>query len=60
MPKRPARPCSPNLTHNRFCEQHAEAEDERYRRFQRDPKINRRYGARWRKIRAYITAPPSV
>ena len=63
MPVKPARPCSqpgcPNLTHARFCEAHAKAEDERYRKWQRDPKINRRYGARWRKIRtAYITAHP--
>lgn len=63
MPSKPARPCSqpgcPELTPARFCEQHAKAEDERYRRFQRDPKMNRRYGARWRKIRAaYITAHP--
>ena len=30
----------------RFCEAHAKAEDEHYRKLQRDPKINRRYGAR--------------
>lgn len=63
MPRKPATPCSypgcPKLTHHRFCEQHAKAEDERYRRFQRDPNINKRYGARWRKIRnAYITTHP--
>ena len=33
MPVKPARPCSqpgcPNLTHARFCEAHAKAEDER-------------------------------
>lgn len=49
----------PEPHHARFCEAHAKAEDERYRKWQRDPKINRRYGARWRKIRtAYITAHP--
>ncbi|WP_204398932.1 HNH endonuclease [Arcanobacterium pluranimalium] len=63
MPRKPKRPCSqpgcPELTDHRFCPAHARAEDERYRRHQRDPKINRRYGARWRKIRAaYITAHP--
>lgn len=62
-PVDPARPCSqagcPNLTHTRFCEAHAKAENERYRKWQRDPKINRRYGACWRKIRTtYITAHP--
>lgn len=63
MPSKPKRPCSasgcPQLTHERFCSQHAKAEDKRYRRFQRDPKINRRYGALWRRIRAaYIAAHP--
>ncbi|MBS6365582.1 MAG: HNH endonuclease [Actinomycetaceae bacterium] len=63
MPVKPASPCShpgcPELTHDRYCEQHAKAEDARYRRYQRDPKINRRYGARWRRIRAaYVAAHP--
>lgn len=63
MPTKPASACShpgcPNLTHKRFCEQHAKAEDARYRRYQRDPKINKRYGHAWRKIRnRYITAHP--
>nr|WP_277100847.1 HNH endonuclease [Cutibacterium granulosum] len=49
----------PEPTHNLFCEQHAKAEDEHYRKWQRAPMINRRYGARWRKIRTvYITAHP--
>ncbi|WP_083603349.1 HNH endonuclease signature motif containing protein [Bowdeniella nasicola] len=47
------------FTHERYCEQHAKAEDARYRRYQRDPKINARYGSRWRKIRAaYVAAHP--
>jgi possible bacteriophage endonuclease len=63
MPVKPASPCShpgcPELTHGRYCEQHAKAEDARYRKYQRDPKINRRYGTQWRKIRAaYIAARP--
>lgn len=63
MPSKPKRPCSapgcPELTHERFCCQHAKDEDTRYRKFQRDPKINHRYGSRWRKIRtAYIAAHP--
>lgn len=63
MPVKPARPCShpgcPELTHERFCEQHAKAEDAHYRKYQRDPKINRRYGSRWRKIRgAYVAQHP--
>lgn len=63
MPSKPKRPCSqpgcPQLTHERYCSQHAKVEDARYRRFQRDSKINKRYGSRWRKIRAaYIAQHP--
>lgn len=59
-PKTPCRhPGCPELTHERFCPQHAKAEDERYRRFQRDPKINRRYDKTWSKIRTrYLDAHP--
>ncbi|WP_396334970.1 hypothetical protein [Dermabacter sp.] len=32
------------LTDARFCPEHARAEDTRYRKYQRDLKINRRYG----------------
>lgn len=41
----------PRRTYARFCEQHASQEQRRYRRFERDPKINRRYGYAWQKIR---------
>ncbi|RKX02326.1 HNH endonuclease [Corynebacterium diphtheriae] len=63
MPSKPKRPCShpgcPELTEKRFCPEHACAEDTRYRKYQRDPKINRRYDHRWRKIRAaYVEAHP--
>lgn len=63
MPFKPKRPCSqpgcPELTETRFCPEHARAEDTRYRTYQRDPKINRRYDHRWRKIRAaYVEAHP--
>lgn len=63
IPVKPARPRShpgcPELTHARFCEQYASQEQRRYRRFERDPKINRRYGHAWRKIRdRYIAAHP--
>ncbi|MDT3768202.1 HNH endonuclease [Gleimia hominis] len=63
MPVKPARPCShpgcPELTHKRYCETHAKAEDARYRKYQRDPAINKRYDSRWRKIRAaYVAQHP--
>lgn len=45
MPSKPASPCShpgcPELSNDRYCPCHAKAEDERYRRFQRDPKMYR-------------------
>ena len=56
VPFKPKRPCShtgcPELTEKRFCPEHA-----RYRKYQRDPKINRRYDHRWRKIRAATSKP---
>ena len=62
VPRKPKRPCShpgcPELTEKRFCSEHARAEDTRYRNYQRDPKINRRYDHRWRKIRAAYVALP--
>ncbi|MBM7795195.1 HNH endonuclease [Pseudoglutamicibacter cumminsii] len=63
VPRKPKRPCSqpgcPELTDHRFCPAHARAEDERYRTYQLDPAINKRYDHRRRKIRnAYIQAHP--
>ncbi|MDK8305659.1 HNH endonuclease signature motif containing protein [Corynebacterium imitans] len=63
VPRKPKRPCSqpgcPELTDHRFCPAHARAEDERYRTYQRDPAINKRYDHRRRQIRnAYIQAHP--
>ncbi|MCU9987091.1 HNH endonuclease [Mobiluncus curtisii] len=63
MPSKPKLPCSapdcPELTYERFCQLHAKKVDKNYRKYQRDPKINRRYGALWRKIRAaYIAQHP--
>jgi 5-methylcytosine-specific restriction protein A len=63
MPKKPKRPCSypgcPALTDGRFCEQHKQAENRRYNKYQRDPKTGKRYGREWRKIRArFLSANP--
>lgn len=63
VPRKPARPCSypccPALTHERFCPEHAKEDDQAYRRFQRDPEINKRYNHAWRKLRnRYIAAHP--
>ncbi|WP_272878577.1 HNH endonuclease [Rothia nasimurium] len=63
VPRKPATPCShpgcPELSNDRFCPSHAQQDAQSYRRYQRDPKINRRYDHRWRKIRdRYIAAHP--
>lgn len=63
VPSKPKRPCSapgcPELTRERFCQLHAKKADRHYRKFQRDQRINKHYGARWRKIRAaYIAQHP--
>jgi 5-methylcytosine-specific restriction protein A len=62
-PKKPKRPCShpgcPALTDGRFCEQHKQAENRRYNKYQRDPKTGKRYGSEWRKVRArFLTSHP--
>lgn len=55
MPKKPKSPCRfsgcPELTHERYCDQHRKATNNHYNKYQRDPEINKRYNGRWRKIR---------
>ena len=55
MPSRPNRPCSqpgcPRLTNDRFCEEHAKQEAQRYERYQRDPAVKKRYGRAWQRVR---------
>jgi 5-methylcytosine-specific restriction protein A len=55
MPLKPKRPCSypgcPNLTAERFCEEHAKKESQRYERYDRDPDKKKRYDRSWRRIR---------
>ncbi|WP_172119290.1 HNH endonuclease [Actinomyces faecalis] len=63
MPVKPKTPCRapgcPVLTHERFCPEHQRAEDERYRKYQRDPAINRRYDETWRRLRRrYLSVHP--
>lgn len=61
MPRRPLKPCSypgcPNLTEGSYCVEHQA--HERARTYIRDPRINKRYDSRWRKIRnAFLAAHP--
>lgn len=63
MPRKPRRPCSfpgcPNLTDNRFCEEHEKQENKRYEKYDRDPAVRRRYGRAWKRIRdSYISQHP--
>jgi len=63
VPNKPAHPCAysgcPNLTHGRFCERHSQTENARYNKYQRDPKINKRYGSAWSRIsKAYRKTHP--
>lgn len=55
MPLKPKRPCSSPgcscLTDDRFCNEHARKESQRYERYDRDPAKKKRYGRSWRRIR---------
>jgi 5-methylcytosine-specific restriction protein A len=47
------------LVDGRFCEVHKKQEQTFYNKFRRNPETNKRYGSKWRKIRAaYISAHP--
>jgi 5-methylcytosine-specific restriction protein A len=63
MPYKPMKPCAhpgcPNLTNGRYCEKHAKEEARRYNRHGRDPLTNKRYGRKWKKVRAaFLAAHP--
>jgi len=59
-PKTPCRyPGCPELTVERYCEEHRKKLDADYNRYQRDPDTAKRYGPAWRKIRnRYLQAHP--
>lgn len=63
MPYKPAHPCAypgcPKLTRERYCEEHERLYQANYRKYERDPEINRRYGRAWKRIRdRYVAAHP--
>lgn len=63
MPRKPATPCSypscPKLTHSRYCAEHTKIAERNYRKYERDPEIDKRYGREWRRIRArYVAEHP--
>ena len=63
MPNKPKSPCRfpgcPELTHERYCKKHNRQVQKNYNRYSRSPETSKRYGKRWRKLRAiYIKAHP--
>lgn len=64
MPRKPLKPCAygscPNLTSGKYCEEHAQVDNQRYEKYERDTaEHKRRYGRSWKKIRdIYIKAHP--
>ena len=63
MPRKPKKPCRypgcPNLTEKDYCEEHKAKANYQYNHYLRDPETNKRYGSKWRKIRArYVSEHP--
>lgn len=63
MPYKAKRPCAhpgcAELTGGQYCELHAKEEARHYNRRVRDPESNRRYGRRWKRVRAaFLAAHP--
>ena len=63
MPYKAKKPCAHRgcreLTANRYCDIHAKAHMKHYNKHQRDPKSNKRYGRRWREVRAaFLSSNP--
>lgn len=63
MPRKPKRPCShpgcPNLTEERFCEEHAKLVNQNYEKYERNSQTKRRYGRAWKRIRdRYVALHP--
>ena len=65
MPYKPKKRCAypgcPNLTHDRYCQEHASIANREYnkRRLDHDPDFYKRYGHRWHEIRdLYISKHP--
>ena len=63
MPRSPKRPCShpgcPRLTDNQYCPEHEPLHRRQYDRYERDPKVNKKYGRAWKRIRdKYVSQHP--
>ena len=64
MPRKPKRPCSypgcPNLTEERYCEEHKKLANRQYDRYSRDKAARKLYASsEWKRIRArFLAAHP--
>ena len=64
LPRKPKRPCSypgcPNLTEERYCEEHKKLADRQYDRYSRDKAARKLYASsEWKRIRArFLAAHP--
>lgn len=65
VPRKPRRGCAyggcPRLAvpGSQYCEEHKALTDRQYNRYERSPDFNKRYGRKWKKIRArYVAAHP--
>jgi len=63
MPHKPKKPCAypscPNLTYGTYCEEHKKSERERYDKYERAWDYGKKYGGKWKKIRArYVKVHP--
>ena len=55
VPRKPRKPCAypgcPNLTENRYCEEHAAKANREYDLYVRAPDKHKKYGRAWKRIR---------
>ena len=63
MPGKPKHPCAypgcPNLSDDRYCEQHRKPVEKNYEQYSRDPMIYKKYGRAWKRIRdSYVKMHP--
>ena len=63
MPRSPKKPCKypgcPKLTDGSYCPEHQHMVDKAYEQYGRDKESKKRYGYKWRKIRArFLHAHP--
>lgn len=63
MPRKPKHPCRypgcPNLTDERYCEEHKKQASHKYEKYGLDVSVRRQYGPAWKRIRdRYVKMHP--